>query len=48
LFSACGSIVKPKSTGKSHREPSARPEGKKGQGPTATLAFMAFLAMWFV
>ena len=22
--------------------------GKKGQGPTATLAFVAFLAMWFV
>ena len=22
--------------------------GKKGQGPTATLAFLAFLAMWFV
>jgi hypothetical protein len=22
--------------------------GKKEQGPTATLAFLAFLAMWFV
>jgi hypothetical protein len=27
---------------------SAKLGGKKGQGPTAALAFLAFLAMWFV
>jgi hypothetical protein len=26
----------------------ARSGGKKEQGPTATLVFLAFLAMWFV
>jgi hypothetical protein len=28
--------------------PSAPSGGKKEQGPTATLAFLAFLAMWFL
>jgi hypothetical protein len=30
------------------RAPYAGSGGKKGQGPAATLAFLAFLAMWFV